>query len=140
MLYGDLKLTHGSELYTIPLVFSGLKCHISVTQFPKYTRLKSIANQLSFVYNVVKSLYILLPCQFVASCCSYLSCCILNLCQSHLWTKYKSSSHYCSLFHKLKVSKISVVLATHSLFMMAGWIVDNSECSIPCSIHTVFDF
>ena len=39
--------------------FSRLKCHISVTQSPKYTQLKRITNQFSFVYNVVKSLYIL---------------------------------------------------------------------------------
>ena len=32
---------------------------ISVTQSPKFTRLKRITNQLSFVYTVVKSLYIL---------------------------------------------------------------------------------
>ena len=41
------------------LVFSVLKCHISVSQSPKYGRLKRITNQFSFVYTVVKSLYIL---------------------------------------------------------------------------------
>ena len=40
------------------LLFSGLKCLIFVTQSPKYTRLKRITNQFSFVYTVVKSLYI----------------------------------------------------------------------------------
>ena len=40
------------------LVFSGLKCLISVTQSLKYTRLKRITNQFSFVYIVAKSLYI----------------------------------------------------------------------------------
>ena len=37
--------------------FRGLKFHVSVTQSPKYTRLKRITNQFSFVYTVVKSLY-----------------------------------------------------------------------------------
>ena len=43
---------------TLLLVFSGLNCHISVTQSPKYAQLKRITNQFSFVYTVVKSLYI----------------------------------------------------------------------------------
>ena len=38
------------------LVFSRLKCIISVTQSPKHTRLKRITNQFSFVYIVAKSL------------------------------------------------------------------------------------
>ena len=41
------------------LVFSRLKCLILVTQSPKYTRLKRITDQLSFVYIVAKSLYII---------------------------------------------------------------------------------
>ena len=40
------------------LVFSRLKFHILVTQSSKCTQLKRISNQLSFVYTVVKSLYI----------------------------------------------------------------------------------
>ena len=43
-----------SELALL-LVFSGLKCHISVTQSPKCTRLKRITNQFSFMYNFVNS-------------------------------------------------------------------------------------
>ena len=51
---------------TLLLVFSGLKCHISVTQSPKCTRLKRITNQFSFcvhccqipIYTAVMSNYV----------------------------------------------------------------------------------
>ena len=47
-----------SEMCAISLLFSKLKCLISVTQSPKYKLLKRIINQLSFVYIVAKFLYI----------------------------------------------------------------------------------
>ena len=43
---------------TLLLVFSRLKFFFSVTQLPKYTRLKRVTNQLSYVCIVVKSRYI----------------------------------------------------------------------------------
>ena len=52
------------------LVLSGLNCLILVTQSPKYTRLKRITNQFSFVYIVAKSLYIY--------CCHVKLCSVAN--------------------------------------------------------------
>ena len=68
-----------------------------VTKFQKYTRLKRITNQLSFVYTIAKSLYVLLTCQILFSCNSYEHCCISNLCQFVLWlqilNKYSNFGH-----------------------------------------------
>ena len=61
------------------LVFSRLKCHISVPQSPKYTWLKRITNQLSFVYTIAKSLYILLSMSFLIGCKSYYIAVYANL-------------------------------------------------------------
>ena len=62
---GDLVLSWFARIGS-----SGLKCHILVTQSPKYTRLKRITNQFSFLYTVVKSLHlfdILTSCKLIAS-------------------------------------------------------------------------
>ena len=117
------------------LVFSGLKWHILVTQSPKYTRLKRITNQFIFVYTVVKSLYILLSCQIIFSCKSYLLWWILNLYQFVLWLQYKSSSSKVAIyFISHKFSKVSVFVQLRIQFMLSTGQRIPSPL-IPCHSH-----
>ena len=51
--------------WVVGFCFSGIELDISVTQLPKYLRLRGITNQFPFVYTIAKCQYKLLSLSFI---------------------------------------------------------------------------
>ena len=129
------------------LVFSGLKCRISVTQSSKYTWLKRITNQFllpifSFVYTVVKSLYILKILQMLRDC--YRSLMLMELLlriNPSIWHERNSLVTHIS-FHKESSNKHTKIFTffLFKLFIVKTISFDHSSNHQPLNNSTLWHF